>query len=59
MTKENIKSTEQWLDETFFIIDMLGNRPVDNAYYYGALAAIQFLGMDWERDENGKHKIYK
>lgn len=59
MTKASIKSTEEWLDERYVIINDLGNRPVDNSYYNGALAAIKFLGMDWERDENGKHKIYK
>ena len=59
MTKQEIKKTEQWLDERWEIISDFGKRQADISYYHGALAAIKFLGMDWERDENGKHKIYK
>ncbi len=54
--KRKIEQTEKWLDERWIIIDK--GRVADMNYYNGAIAAIEFLGYDWTRDENGKHKIY-
>jgi hypothetical protein len=56
---ENIKRTEEWLNERYFISKMEDTRPQDISYYKGALAACEFLGYEWKRDENGKHTLIK
>ena len=53
------KSTEEWLDERWMIANMEDARPQDRSYYQGALKAVEFLGYDWQRDEDGKHTLYK
>ena len=53
------KSTEEWLDERWMIVNMEDARPQDMSYYQGALKAVEFLGYDWQRDEDGKHTLYK
>lgn len=58
MTKQDIKNAEWWLDVRYNIIKTVGTN-VDEAYYKGALAVLEFLGLTWERFEDGKHKIYK
>lgn len=50
--------TEKWLDERWFIANMEDARPQDVSYYFGALTAIEFLGYNWGRNEEGKHLIY-
>ena len=55
--KQQIKSTEKWLDERYEIV-IADNRTADKAYYDGALETIRFLGFWWQRDEEGKHIIY-
>lgn len=56
--KQIIKSTEEWLDERWTIMNM-ENPPLiaDETYYNGAVKAIEMLGYDWVRDKNGKHNI--
>ena len=53
------KSTEEWLDERWMIANMNDARPQDVSYYNGTLKAVEFLGYDWQRDEDGKHTLYK
>lgn len=57
MTKLEIKRTEEWLDERLVILQMTNNQ-ADVSYYNGALAAVEYLGLDWEV-KDGKHKLYK
>ena len=47
-TSEAIKRTEEWLDERYDIFNM---------YYRGAVKAVEFMGYEWRRHENGKHTI--
>ena len=58
VSEEYKRRTEEWLDERWFIAHMEDARPQDMSYYNGAIHALQFLGFNWERDENGKHLIY-
>lgn len=60
MTKlqKEIKRTEEWLDERYSIYEM-ANRNEDLMYYQGALKAVEFLGYEWKRTENGKHVLFK
>lgn len=60
MTKlqKEIKRTEEWLDERYSIYKM-ANRNEDLLYYQGALKAVEFLGYEWERNEDGKHILFK
>lgn len=53
------RSTEEWLNERWFIANMEDARPQDMSYYNGALKAVEFLGYDWQRDVNGKHELCK
>lgn len=58
-TPEEIKNqTEAWLDERWQIANMENARPQDMSYYDGAIEALVFAGYDWERDAQGKHKLY-
>ena len=57
--KQIIKSTEEWLDERWTIMNIENPpRSADKAYYEGAIAAVEWLGYDWKR-EDGKHKLFK
>ena len=60
--KQIIKSTEEWLDERWNIANMEINKDnpysADMQYYKGAIAAVEWLGYDWKR-EDGKHKLFK
>ena len=58
--KEIIKSTEEWLDERWDIAKNMHENEysADMQYYMGAIAACEWLGYDWQR-ENGKHKLFK
>lgn len=58
MKTNEIKRTAEWLDERFYIAQD-SKRQADKVYYEGALKAIEFIGFTWDRDINGKHKIYK
>lgn len=31
----------------------------DMEYYKGAIAAVEWLGYDWKRDQDGKHRLFK
>ena len=56
--KQIIKSTEEWLDERWTIMNMENPpRTADETYYNGAVKAIEMLGYDWVRDKNGNHNI--
>jgi hypothetical protein len=57
--KEINKRTESLLDERWIIASMKDSRPQDMSYYNGALKALEFAGYDWQRDENGKHRVFK
>lgn len=57
--KEINKRTESLLDERWIIANMEDSRPQDMSYYNGALKALEFAGYDWQRDENGKHRVFK
>lgn len=56
---KNVKQTEEWLDDRYVINQMESSTEADLLYYNGAIKAIEFLGYEWTRDENGKHKLYK
>lgn len=59
-TEREIKQqTEAWLNERWMIAYMEDARPQDMSYYLGALKALEFTGYEWQRDENGKHILYK
>lgn len=55
-TKEQIA---EWLDERWMIANMEDVSKCNMSYYNGALKALEFAGYDWERNEEGQHKIYK
>lgn len=58
--KEIKKQTEKWLDERWRIANMENPpRQVDVSYYNGALKAVEFLGYEWTRYEDGTHMILK
>ena len=59
-TEREIKQqTEEWLNERWMIAHMEDARPQDMSYYLGALKVLEFTGYEWQRDENGKHILYK
>lgn len=53
------KRTEEFLDERWIIANMDEARSQDMSYYNGALKALEFAGYDWQRDVDGKHRVYK
>lgn len=53
------KQTEEWLDERWMIANMEEARPQDIGYYLGALMALELIGYEWQRDAEGKHRLYK
>lgn len=58
--KERTEQTEEWLNERWMILNMDDPpRQSDVSYYNGAVKAIEFLGYDWIRYENGEHKVLK
>jgi hypothetical protein len=60
MAQKGIKATEQFLDERYAIAWMHDKlSQADMIYYRGALEAVMFLGYDWKRDKDGKHKLFK
>lgn len=56
--KEIKRQTEEWLDERWIIVCMKDSSPQDVSYYNGALKALEFIGYDWVRYEDGKHKLF-
>lgn len=54
-----MREAEEWLDDRWNIYQCFEKRAIDQAYYEGALKAIELLGFDWKRDKDGEHKIYK
>ena len=60
MQKQNIKRTEEWLNDRYKILSTIKEcKQANISYYEGALKAVEFLGYDWERNCKGKHTIYK
>lgn len=57
--KEIKEQTAEWLNERWMIANMEDARPQDMSYYNGALKALEFVGYEWKRDEDGKHTLYK
>ena len=58
--KEIVKQTEEWLDERWMIRNMKNpHRQADESFYNGAITAVEFLGYEWKRNENGKHTLFK
>ena len=55
-SKEAIKRTEEWLNERYNIWEMT-NEWADLHFYRGALKAVEFMGYEWRRNEDGKHTI--
>lgn len=53
------QQTEKWLDERWMIANMKDARPQDMCYYMGALKALEFVGYEWKRDNDGKHTLFK
>jgi hypothetical protein len=57
-TKSEIKEqTEAFLNERYMFTQRDDARPQELSYYNGALKAVEFLGFEWKRDENGKHTL--
>ena len=48
------------LDERYNILKHASglDRSIESTYYQGLTKAIEILGGDWQRDENGKHKVF-
>ena len=55
--KETKQRTEEGLNERWIIANMEDARPQDISYYMGALKALEFVGYEWKRDEDGKHTL--
>mgnify|MGYP000848072671 FL=1 len=51
--------TESFLNERWIIANMNDARPQDISYYNGALKVLEFAGYEWNRDEYGKHRVWK
>lgn len=58
ITEETIERTQDFLNERYYISKMDDARPQDISYYNGALKVLEFLGISWLCDENGKHTVY-
>ena len=57
--KQIIANTEDFLNERWMIAHMDDARPQDMSYYNGACKALEFAGFYWERNTDGKHRVYK
>ena len=57
--KEIKRQTEEWLDERWMILNRKDSAPCDVSYYNGALKALEFVGYEWIRHEDGKHTLIK
>lgn len=58
--REGIGLLTDALNERWSIIRALPKccAEVDTTYYSGLTKAIEFLGGDWKRDENGNHRVF-
>lgn len=59
MNNEMLQRTEEWLNDRWNIYQNLGKRAEDQAYYEGALKAVELLGINWKKGRDGKHRLYK
>lgn len=57
--KEMSERTERFLDERWIIANMEDSQSQDMSYYNGALKALEFAGYNWQRDVDGKHRVWK
>lgn len=57
--KEIKQHTEAWLNERWKFATAEDARPQDKSYYNGAVKALEIVGYEWKRDDNGKHTLYK
>ena len=59
MTKQQKERVIDFITERDYIVENMGNRPADVAYFNGAINALRFAGVDIEYDGNsGKWVIY-
>lgn len=57
--REGIGRLTAALDERWVIIQAFPEYSTANSTYYSGLTkVIELLGGDWQRDENGKHKVF-
>ena len=58
--REGIGRLTAALDERWALITTVSERSVEvnYTYYFGLTKAIELLGGDWKRDENGKHRVF-
>lgn len=56
MTRQQIKSLEELLDERKLIMLAFGNK-ADEVYYNGIIQAIITIGYEVLVDDNNKHKL--
>lgn len=57
--REGICRLTAALDERWAIIQAFPEYSTANSTYYSGLTkVIELLGGDWQRDENGKHKVF-
>ena len=56
----NKKRYEEWLDEIYFIGQKAGNENSTYmvAKYDTALKALEMMGFDWKRNDEGEHRIF-
>ena len=57
--RQVIENTEAFLNERWMIACMTDARQRDMSYYNGACKALEFAGFTWERDVDGKHRVYR
>ena len=57
--KEIKERTEAWLDERWEIANYLRESPSKTSFYYGAVKALESVGIEWRRNHEGKHSIYR
>ena len=58
--REGIGRLAASLNEEWVLIrNLTGDaQSIVRSQYYSKLKAVELLGGDWKRDENGKHKIF-
>jgi len=60
MTNKEKEDIVESLDFRFECIFMQGTNPIaERASYNGMTKMLELCGYDWQRDENGKHRIFK
>jgi hypothetical protein len=57
LKRVNIENAEKYLDQRWSFIRGEDDKPNRIAYRY-CVETLEYLGLGWERDENGKHVIF-